>query len=144
MNTPPNAPSHAVFPVPRQPGYPGDDPRYLASPAPSPAPADLCADLTQMALMGAVIGATGAAARHLRAMQQGLANAGQTVRETARAALITGAASAVAGAAAHAVTRNGLTRLAVLLTAGTAVMYAAHSRDSFHRGFHQDVEASDQ
>ncbi|WP_200279249.1 hypothetical protein [Rhabdochromatium marinum] len=85
-------------------------------------------DLTQMALMGAVIGATGAAGQQLRAMQLGRTNARQMVRETARTALISGAASAVAGAAAHTVSRNGLTRLAVLLAAGTAVMYAAHSR----------------
>jgi len=125
MNTQPVAPM--------QPAYPGGDPRYLADPAPG----GLCADLTQMALMGAVIGAAGAAGRHLQAMQLGHANVRQTVRETARAAIITGAASAVAGAAAHAVSRNGLTRLAVLLTAGTAVVYASHSRDQSHRQLHQ-------
>lgn len=81
-----------------------------------------------MALMGAVIGASGAAGQQLHAIQLGHATARQLVRETTRAALITGAASAVAGAAAHTVSRHGLTRLAVLLAAGTAVIYAAHSR----------------
>ncbi len=101
------------------------DPRIAACPAPR----DLCAELTQMALMGAVLGATGAAGQQLRAMQLGLSNPGQAVRETTRVAAISGAASAIAGAAAHAVSSSGLTRLVVLLAAGTAVVYAAHSRN---------------
>lgn len=94
-----------------------------------PAPRDLCAELTQMAVMGAMIGATGAAGQQLRAMQLGHCTPRQVVRETTRVAAISGAASAIGGAAAYAVSSNGLTRLAVLLAAGTAVVYAAHSRN---------------
>lgn len=90
-----------------------------------PAPRDLCADLTQMAIMGAVFGASGAAGQQLRALQLGQAKPRDAVRETLRVATISAAASLVAGAAAHAVSSNGLTRLAVLLATGTAVVYAA-------------------
>jgi hypothetical protein len=81
-----------------------------------------------MAIMGAVIGASGAAGQELRALQLGQRSTREAVRETLRVAAISGAASAVAGAAAHAVASTGLTRLAVLLAAGTAVVYAANSR----------------
>lgn len=89
---------------------------------------DLCAELTQMAVMGAIIGATGAAGQQLRALQLGERNARQAVRETARVAALSGMATVVAGAAAQAVSSNGMTRLAVLLATGTAVMYAAQGR----------------
>ncbi|WPL18746.1 hypothetical protein Thiowin_03836 [Thiorhodovibrio winogradskyi] len=119
MTQPPNFP-HQPSPVQTTQGQPMQ--------APCPAPRNLCADLTQMAIMGAVIGASGAAGQEIRALQLKQRSARQAVRETLRVAAISAAASAVAGAAAHAVSSTGLTRLAVLLAAGTAVVYAADSR----------------
>lgn len=85
---------------------------------------DSCQALVRLATIGAVVGASAAAAKSIRQVQSADVTPTQALVDTGKAALITGAASAVAGAAAGAISGEGVTRLAVLFAAGTAVMYA--------------------
>jgi hypothetical protein len=89
--------------------------------APSPRPAqDSCQALVRLATIGAVVGASAAAARQIRRVQGLEATPVQALIDTGKAAVITGAAGAVAN--------EGITRLAVLFATGTAVMYGVQRR----------------
>lgn len=87
--------------------------------------------LANIALAGAVIGGSAAAAKNLRRMQkdeiqprEALFDTGKTALSSAIAtAAATAAATSVANAASHAFTERGLLRLAVMFGVGTAVLY---------------------
>lgn len=87
-----------------------------------------CGQLVELATMGAMVGATGAAATTIGRMQRGEIDAGQAIAATARAGAAAAAATAIAGVAANAVASQGLVRLGVLFITGTAVMHAIRQR----------------
>jgi len=92
-------------------------------PVPSPRAEDSCQALLRLATIGAVVGASAAAANGIRRVQRDEATPTEALIDTGKAAVIAGAASAAAGAVAGAVAGEGITRLAVLFAAGTAAMY---------------------
>ena len=87
-----------------------------------------CADLLQLTVIGAVVGGSAAAGANLRRVQRDEISPGQALVDTGRTTTTTAAATAIAGAAATAITAEGLTRLGVLFAAGTAVMYGIQRR----------------
>lgn len=89
---------------------------------------DACANLVQLATLGAVVGASTAAAKAIGQIQQGEIDTQQALAHTARAALTAATTTAIAGAAANAVGHHGLARLGVLFLAGTALMYGIEKR----------------
>lgn len=89
-----------------------------------PASADrACTTLLQLTALGGIVGASAAAGANIRWVQRDEISAGQALTDTGRAVLAAATATAVAGAAATAISNEGLTRLGVLFLAGTAVMY---------------------
>jgi hypothetical protein len=92
------------------------------TPAQAPV-SDTCANLAAFAALGAVLGGAAAAGAGLRLVEQDQLTAREAVADVGRAAATGAIASATAGAVATAVAGQGLTRLAVLFAAGTAVMY---------------------
>ncbi len=97
------------------------------SPAPAPAATD-CSALIGYATLGAVVGASAAGGANILRVQREELTATEALADTGKAALAGAAATAVAGAAAGLVAKEGVTRLAVLLAAGTAVMYGIQRR----------------
>jgi hypothetical protein len=84
---------------------------------------DTCAALLQLAVTGAVVGASAAGGANILRVQRNEISAGEAIADTGRAAAAAGVATAIAGAAASTVSNQGMVRLGVLLAAGTAVMY---------------------
>jgi hypothetical protein len=97
-----------------------------------PPSGDTCAMLIQLATIGAVVGGSAAAGTSIRRVQRDEMTMQNALADIGRAAAVSGAATAIAGAVAHSVAGQGLTRLAVLFAAGTAVMYG------LQRGGEQD------
>ena len=106
------------YPVVVQPQSP-----YSQQPQASRSSGDTCAALLQLAVTGAVVGASAAAGANILRVQRQEISAGEAIADTGRAAAAAGVATAVAGAAASTIANQGLARLGVLLAAGTAVMY---------------------
>lgn len=87
--------------------------------------------LANMALAGAVIGGSAAAAKNLRRVQkdeiqprEALYDTGKTALSSAAAtAVATAAATTIAGVTANAIADRGLLRLSVMFGVGTAVLY---------------------
>lgn len=96
-------------------------------------PTDACANIVGFAALGAVIGGAAAAGAGLRLLEREALTAGEALADVGRAAAMGATASAAAGAVATAVAGQGLTRLAVLFAAGTAVMYG------LQRGLERDA-----
>jgi hypothetical protein len=86
-------------------------------------PESSCSSLLRLAAIGAVVGGSAAAASSYRQVKHHEIEAAQAIRETAKAATATGAATALAGAAASAVADQGLLRLGVMFVAGAAALY---------------------
>lgn len=87
-----------------------------------------CTAVLQLATIGAVVGASTAAGTNIRRMQRDELTAVEALVDTGQAAVTAAAASAIAGAVATAVSNEGLTRLGILLAAGTAASYAIRRR----------------
>lgn len=92
-----------------------------------PAPPNLagpdCANLMRLATLGAVIGASLAASRQLRQVQEGGQTPQRAVLETGKSAVTAGLATAAGGAIAASLSDQGLSRLGLLFLAGSAVFY---------------------
>jgi hypothetical protein len=82
-----------------------------------------CETLVNMALVGAVVGGSAAAARNAARMKRDEIDLGEALVSTGRTALASAAATAVAGAAASAVAGHGALRLAVMFGVGAGVLY---------------------
>jgi hypothetical protein len=99
--------------------------------AQNPVPTCSLSALTNMAIAGAVIGGSAAAAKNLRRVQQEEIQSREALMDTGKTALssavataaATAAATTVAGVVSHAVADRGLLRLAVMFGVGTAVLY---------------------
>lgn len=89
-------------------------------------PANACAEVINMALVGALIGGSAAAASNAIAMTHQQMNLGQALRETGRAALASSVATAVGGVVANTVSDQGLMRLSLMFGVGAAVLYGIH------------------
>jgi hypothetical protein len=87
-----------------------------------------CSALMQLATMGAIIGGSAAAAKNLRRVELGDLPATTAVTETGKAAIGAAVATAIAGAAASALTEQGLLRLGIMFAAGTLTLYALQRR----------------
>jgi hypothetical protein len=85
---------------------------------------DTCAGLLGLAALGAVIGGAAAAGADLRLLQRDEITGREALADIGRAVATSAAATAIAGAVATAVSRQGMLRLAVLFGAGAAVTYA--------------------
>ncbi|EIJ33568.1 magnetosome protein MamC [Thiothrix nivea] len=100
-------------------------------PVHNPVPTCSLSALANMAIAGAVIGGSAAAAKNLRRVQKeeiqpqaAMLDTGKTALSSAVAtAAATAAATTVAGAVSHAVADRGMLRLAVMFGVGTAVLY---------------------
>ena len=98
-----------------------DTPGYPIATLPRP---DGCAQLAHLALLGAVVGGAVATARNLDPMLQGELPATRALTEVGRTALSAGVATALAGAAAAAITEQGPLRLGILFATSAAALYA--------------------
>jgi len=82
-----------------------------------------CEALINMALVGAVVGGSAAAAHNALRMKREEIELGEALVNTGRTAIASAAATAVAGAAANAVAKEGVLRLSVMFGVGAAVLY---------------------
>lgn len=82
-----------------------------------------CEALVNLALVGAVVGGAAAAARNAHRVRSGHLEVADALLATGRGAVASAAATALAGAAAHALTREGVARVALMLGVGAAVLY---------------------
>ena len=89
-------------------------------------PESACSNLLRLATVGAVIGASAAAAGNYRQVKRDQMEVGQAILETGKTAAATGLATALAGAVAGAVSDQGLLRLGVLFATGAVTMYGIH------------------
>lgn len=96
-------------------------PAYPLATAPRP---DGCTELARLALLGAVVGGAVATARNLDPMMAGEVPATTALTEVGRTALSAGVATALAGAAAAAITDQGPLRLGILFATSAAALYA--------------------
>lgn len=77
----------------------------------------------QVGAVGAMVGATGAAAYNIRRVKRDEITKEDAIRETIRASLTTGAATMVAKLAGDALSRNPVLSLLAMFAAGTATAY---------------------
>ena len=82
-----------------------------------------CETLVNMALVGAVVGGSAAAAQNALRMKRDEIELGEALLSTGRTAIASAAATAVAGAAAGAVADQGVLRLSVMFGVGAAMLY---------------------
>jgi hypothetical protein len=82
-----------------------------------------CETLINMALVGAVVGGSAAAAQNALRMKRDEIELGEALLSTGRTAIASAAATAVAGAAAGAVADQGVLRLSVMFGVGAAMLY---------------------
>lgn len=92
-------------------------------PAGGQAETPACETLVNMALVGAVVGGSAAAAHNALRMKRDEIQLGEALVSTSRTAIASAAATAVAGAAADAVAREGMLRLSLMFGVGAAVLY---------------------
>lgn len=92
-------------------------------PAAAPAESCGCETLINMALVGAVVGGSAAAAHNALRMKRDEIELGEAMLNTGRTAIASAAATAVAGAAANAVAGEGVLRLSVMFGVGAAMLY---------------------
>lgn len=97
------------------------DGTYL--PASSRNDAHACETLVNMALVGAVVGGSAAAAHNALRMKRDEIELAEALRNTGRTAIASAAATAVAGAAANAVANEGVLRLSLMFGVGAAMLY---------------------
>lgn len=89
---------------------------------PSAAP-DSCRALADLALTGAVVGGSAAAARSALRVQREELDFTQAIAATGRTAIASAVATAVAGAVAGAVARQGVLRLSLMFGVGAVALY---------------------
>lgn len=94
---------------------------YLPAGSHDAAPA--CETLVNMALVGAVVGGSAAAAHNALRMKRDEIQLGEALLSTGRTAIASAAATAVAGAAANAVAKEGVLRLSLMFGVGAAMLY---------------------
>lgn len=82
-----------------------------------------CETLADMALVGAVVGGSAAAAHNALRVKRDEIQFAEAMRNTGRTALASAAATAIAGAAANTVAKEGVLRLALMFGVGAAVLY---------------------
>ncbi|HNQ03290.1 MAG TPA: hypothetical protein PKH69_01635 [Thiobacillaceae bacterium] len=82
-----------------------------------------CDALIHMAVVGAVVGGSAAAAHNALRMKRDEIELGEAMLYTGRAAIASAAATAVAGATANAVVGEGMLRLSVMFGIGAAMLY---------------------
>jgi hypothetical protein len=82
-----------------------------------------CETLINMALVGAIVGGSAAAAHNALRMKRDEIELAEALGSTARTAVASAAATAVAGAAASAVTSHGVLRLSLMFGVGAAMLY---------------------
>lgn len=82
-----------------------------------------CEALVSMALAGAIIGGSAAAARNALRVKRDEIELAEALLSTGRTAIASAAATAVAGAAANAVTSHGTLRLSLMFGVGAAMLY---------------------
>jgi hypothetical protein len=92
-------------------------------PAANAGDAGTCESLANMALVGAIVGGSAAAAQNALRMRRDEIELVDALRSTGRTALASAVATAVAGAAASAVARQGVLRLSLMFGVGAAVLY---------------------
>jgi hypothetical protein len=85
--------------------------------------AGTCESLANMALVGAIVGGSAAAAQNALRMRRDEIELADALRSTGRTALASAVATAVAGAAASAVARQGVLRLSLMFGVGAAMLY---------------------
>ena len=85
--------------------------------------APVCESLVNRAVVGAIVGGSAAAAHNASRLQRNEIELTTAFRNTGRTALVSAAATAVAGAAADALTNHGVLRLSVMFGVGAAVIY---------------------
>jgi hypothetical protein len=83
----------------------------------------VCETLVNMALVGALVGGSAAAARNAARLGRDEIEFREALRSTGKTSLASGVATALAGAAAGVVTDQGLLRLSVMFGVGAAVLY---------------------
>lgn len=82
-----------------------------------------CETLVNMALVGAVVGGSAAAAHNAVRMKRDEIELGEALLSTGRTAIASAAATAVAGAAANAVAKEGVLRLSLMFGVGAAMLF---------------------
>jgi len=92
-------------------------------PAASTSESCACETLINMALVGAVVGGSAAAAHNALRIKRDEIELGEALLSTGRTAIASAAATAVAGAAAGAVADQGVLRLSVMFGVGAAMLY---------------------
>ncbi|TCJ15516.1 hypothetical protein EZJ19_06705 [Parasulfuritortus cantonensis] len=92
-------------------------------PASPPTEALACESLVSMALVGAVVGGSAAAAHNALRVKRDEIQFAEAMRRTGRTAIASAAATVVAGAAANAVAKEGVLRLSLMFGVGAAVLY---------------------
>lgn len=92
-------------------------------PAPGKAESYGCETLVDMAMVGAVVGGSVAAAHNATRMKRDEIELGEALISTGRTAIASAAATAVAGGAANALVKEGVLRLALMFGVGAAMLY---------------------
>jgi hypothetical protein len=82
-----------------------------------------CEALVNMALVGAVVGGSAAAAHNALRMKRDEIELGEALVSTGRTAIASAVATAVAGAAADSVAKEGVLRLSLMFGVGAAMLY---------------------
>lgn len=82
-----------------------------------------CETLVNMALVGAVVGGSAAAAHNAMRMKRDEIQFAEAMRNTGRTAIASAVATAVAGAAANTAANEGVLRLALMFGVGAGVLY---------------------
>lgn len=82
-----------------------------------------CATLINVALVGAVVGGSAAAAHNARRMPRNEIEFADALLSTGRSAVASAAATALAGVAASAVADQGALRLSIMFGVGAALLY---------------------
>lgn len=92
-------------------------------PAETPASSTACETLVNMALVGAVVGGSAAAAHNALRLKRDEIELAEAMRNTGRTAIASATATAVAGAAANTLAKEGVLRLALMFGVGAAMLY---------------------
>lgn len=90
---------------------------------PAPAESNTCEALINMAVVGAVVGGSAAAAHNAWRLKKDEIDLGCALLSTGRTAIASAATTAVAGAAANAVASVGVLRLSVMFGVGAAMLF---------------------
>lgn len=114
-----------AYPVAYPTAYP-----YAQAPVYTPLAPDSaslsCETLTNMAMVGAIVGGSAAAAHNARRMKHEGMELGEALVATGRTAIASATATVVAGATANAVAKEGMLRLSLMFGVSAALLYGIH------------------